>query len=209
MARGSGSFLDAPADEVGRVVPVRCRPWQRWAAVGLAVAVIVAAGIAVGRGLARSPVQASSPLIGRPAPIIGLVGLDGEDVASSDWAGRIYVVNFWASWCLPCRKEAPHLQAFWERHRDEGVMLIGIAFEDEQAKAQEFRDELGLTYPQAMDPTGRAADDFGVVGLPETYVVDQHGVVKAKLVGAVGPTTLDEVLAKVQAGDTYTSTPLP
>ncbi|MBW3645638.1 MAG: TlpA family protein disulfide reductase, partial [Actinobacteria bacterium] len=68
-----------------------------------------------------------------------------------------------------------------------------------------FRDEFGLTFPQAMDPSGRAALDFGVFGIPETYVVDGRGVVMAKLIGAVGPTTLDQVVVQVLQGETFSS----
>jgi cytochrome c biogenesis protein CcmG/thiol:disulfide interchange protein DsbE len=167
--------------------------------------VLVGGGIVAGRGLSRDPRLVDSPLVGKPAPSLALPGLDGSDVASSDYAGRVYVVNFWASWCVPCRAEASRLQQFWERYGPEGVGLVGVVYQDDEDKARAFRDEFGLTFPQAMDQDGRAALDFGVFGIPETFVVDQNGIVKAKLVGAVGPGTLEDVLAQIEAGDTYTS----
>ncbi len=191
--------------EPGFAVPVRGRRSLRWVAVTVALVVIVGGGIVAGRGLSRDPTLVDSPLIGKPAPAFRLAGLDGDSVASADWGGRVYVVNFWASWCVPCRAEAPHLQGFWERHRAEGVVLVGVVYQDGQDEAQAFRDELGLTFPQAMDPTGRTALDFGVFGIPETFVIDERGVVMAKLIGAVGPTTLDDVLAQVREGGTYSS----
>ncbi|MGH9138106.1 MAG: TlpA family protein disulfide reductase [Acidimicrobiales bacterium] len=147
--------------------------------------------------------QIDSPLIERPAPEFALPGLDGGTVSSADFTGRVYVINFWASWCVPCRQEAPHLEAFFQRWSPQ-VGLVGIVYQDRRSDAREFREEFGLSFPQAMDPDGRTAIDFGVFGVPETYVIDERGIVMAKLIGAVGPTTLDEVVAEVIAGATVT-----
>ena len=174
-------------------------------AVGIAVAAVVGWALVAGQQLGRDPSVVKSPLIGRAAPSFSLPGLDGGRVASSDYAGKAYVVNFWASWCVPCREEAPHLQSFSDRWSAEGVSVVGIVYNDDQDKASAFRDEFGLTFPQAMDPGGRAAIDFGVFGVPETYVIDERGVVMAKLIGAVGPTTLDEVLSRIRRGERYTA----
>lgn len=146
-----------------------------------------------------------SPLIGKPAPAFALPALDGGMVRSDQFAGDVLVVNFWASWCVPCREEAPHLEAFSQRWSQRGVHVVGIVYNDTEGKARAFRDEFGLTYPQVMDPDGRAAIDFGVFGVPETFVIDGRGIVMAKLVGAVGPRTLDDVLARIEAGEEVTA----
>jgi cytochrome c biogenesis protein CcmG/thiol:disulfide interchange protein DsbE len=203
---------DAPVPDVASasvpgdlVAPVRRRRWVRWSAITVALAMIVGWAIVAGRGLTRDPTIVDSPLIGKSAPAFSLPGLDGAEVASADYSGRITVVNFWASWCVPCREEAPRLQDFWERRGPQGVGMVGIVYQDDEDSARGFRDEFGLTFPQAVDPGGRIALDFGVFGIPETFVIDEGGVVMAKLIGAVGPDTLDQVLAQVTAGDTYTS----
>lgn len=183
----------------------RRRHYGRWVAIGVAVALVVGWALVAGRQLGRDPTLVKSPLIGRAAPSFSLPGLDGGRVGSADFRGEIYVVNFWASWCVPCREEAPHLQAFYDRWSGDGVQVVGIVYNDQEAKARGFRDEFGLTFPQAMDPGGRAAIDFGVFGVPETFVVDGRGVVMAKLIGAVGPTTLDEVLSRIRRGEQYTA----
>ncbi|MGH9013219.1 MAG: TlpA family protein disulfide reductase [Acidimicrobiia bacterium] len=180
---------------------------MRWTVGSLGVVVLMTTGVVLGRNLGENPDPslARSPLLERPAPQFELPRLDDGMLASADFADRPYVVNFWASWCVPCRAEAPHLQAFAERHTDDGIALVGIVWNDDADDARRFRDEFGLTYPQVTDPGNRTALDYGVFGVPETYVVDQRGVVMAKLVGAVGPTTLDDVLAQVLSGEQFTS----
>lgn len=150
------------------------------------------------------PSLVRSALLGDAAPAFDLEELDGGRVRSADLAGRLYVVNFWASWCVPCRQEAPHLQSFHERWSTRGVEVVGIVWNDTRGDAREFRRQFGLSFPQALDPTGRTAIDFGVFGIPETYLIDAEGIVRAKLTGAIGPGSLDEAMDAVLEGSTYT-----
>lgn len=177
----------------------------RWTILAVAAFLVLFFGFVFGTRFGKDPTLVRSALIGKPAPEFDLPGLDGGRVRSTDLTGRPYVVNFWASWCVPCRKEAPHLRSFSERWAPRGVELVGVVWNDTEGEARKFRDEFGLGFPQAMDQEGRTAIDFGVFGIPETFVVDARGIVMAKLVGAIGPTTLDEVLTQVMAGETYTS----
>lgn len=172
----------------------------RWVALGVGIVAALVVGVLAAVQLG-DPSLADSPLIGKVAPTFDLSSIDGDErVRSADYAGRVYVVNFWASWCVPCREEAPNLQAFYERWSPRGVAVIGIVFNDTEEAAREFRSEFGLTYPQAMDPDFDAGLDFGVAGIPETFVIDERGIVMAKLIGAVGPSTLDDVLQQILAG---------
>ena len=180
------------------------RRWLRWTVATTAVVLVGTWAIVAGSRLGQDPALVESPLLGKPAPSFDLPLLDGGAISSEDLAGEPYVINFWASWCVPCREEAPVLQSFHERWADEGVQVLGVVYQDSGAKAAEFRDEFGLTFPQAMDPGGRTAIDYGVFGIPETYVVDARGLVMAKLVGAVGPGTLDDVLGEIRTGQTVT-----
>lgn len=180
------------------------RRWLRWVVGTVAVIAIGAWALAAGSRLGEDPTLVESPLLGKPAPSFELPLLDGGSISSAELDGQPYVVNFWASWCVPCREEAPVLQSFHERWSDRGVVVLGVVYQDTASKAKDFRDEFRLTFPQALDPGGIAALDFGVFGIPETYVVDSRGIVMAKLIGAVGPNTLDIVLTQIEAGQTVT-----
>jgi cytochrome c biogenesis protein CcmG, thiol:disulfide interchange protein DsbE len=200
--RRAGADTAADVPEVWTARP-RGR-WLRWTLATVALTAVGAWALVAGSRLGQDATQVQSPLLGEPAPSFELPLLDGGTIDSADLQGQAYVVNFWASWCVPCREEAPVLQAFHERWSDRGVRLIGVVYQDTASKAEGFRDEFGLTFPQAVDPDGTTAIDFGVFGIPETYVVDERGIVMAKLVGAVGPTTLDDVLAQIRSGQTVT-----
>ena len=95
-------------------------------------------------------------------------------------------MNFWASWCFPaCYEEAPRLQGVWERYKDCGVVVVGVNIQDQEAAALGFIRKFGQTFPNGMDRTGRISIDLGVYGVPEAFVIDQHGLIRAKYVGTV------------------------
>ena len=192
-------------DEVDTLLARRGSRRWRWGVVAVVVAVVVAWAFVAGRSLGRDPTLVRSALIGKPAPVFDLPTLDGGRIDSAAWRGEIVLVNFWASWCVPCVEEAPELEAFARRTNGTGVRLVGIVYSDERDKAAAFRDRFGLTFPQAMDPGGRTAIDFGVFGVPETYVIGRDGTVMAKLLGGVDATTLEQVVGSVESGRTVST----
>lgn len=136
-----------------------------------------------------------SPLIGRSAPTVQGTTLSARPFDSATYDGRWLVVNFFATWCGPCIKEHPELVAFEEAHAETGdANVVSIVFEDDEAGVQEFFDREGGEWPVVFAESTVVAD-WGVVGVPETYVVDPRGVVVAKLVGGVTQRILDDVLA--------------
>jgi cytochrome c biogenesis protein CcmG/thiol:disulfide interchange protein DsbE len=147
---------------------------------------MVLAGV-LGFGLSRDPGVLRSPLVGRPAPGFSLRTLDGEDVVRlSDLRGQVVVVNFWASWCQACRVEHPALVEAWERYRDQGVVFLGITFQDPPSASRAYLEELGGGWPILEDPGSVAAIAFGVFGVPETFVIGKDGRVGDRHVGPVG-----------------------
>ncbi|HVM25522.1 MAG TPA: redoxin domain-containing protein [Candidatus Limnocylindrales bacterium] len=144
-------------------------------------------------GFGRDPRVIESPLIGRPAPAWTTETLDGGQLSSAELTGRPYVVNFWASWCVPaCVDEHPVLAAAHAEHGDR-LTLVGVLFDDRPDDARRFLDRYGdAGYRHVLDERGRISIDFGVVGPPETFFVDAEGIVRAKM---TGPLT-DDVMAR-------------
>lgn len=124
------------------------------------------------------------------APHFALERLDGTGTLSLDeLAGKAVVVNFWASWCIPCKDEAPVLQDTYERYRDQGLVVLGIDAQDFRKDARRFAERFGLTYPLVYDGKGSTLGKWGVTGFPETFFVDRSG----KLVGEriAGPVDIE------------------
>jgi cytochrome c biogenesis protein CcmG/thiol:disulfide interchange protein DsbE len=109
------------------------------------------------------------------------------------------VVNFWASWCGPCRREQPGLQRLWQEYRDRGVQFVGVNFKDDPAAARAYVEEFGVTYPSVTDPSAVLAHRFGVPYIPTT-ILAEHGEMDYRLLGAQTETTLRRYLEELLAG---------
>jgi cytochrome c biogenesis protein CcmG/thiol:disulfide interchange protein DsbE len=137
-------------------------------------------------GFRTDPRAVPSPLVGRPAPAFALTTFDGKAVSLESHRGKVVVLNFWASWCYPaCYEEAPVLEAGWRRFQSLGVVVLGVAIQDKDPASREFIQRFGLTFPNAPDRSGKVSIDYGVYGVPETFVIDRRGVIRRKHVGAV------------------------
>ncbi len=150
------------------------------------------------QGFGRDPRQVASPLIERPAPTWSLTTLDGETLTSDDLAGRPYVVNFWASWCIPaCVDEHPILAAAHD-DLDDAVTIVGVLYQDAPDDARGFLDRYGdAGYTHLVDERGALAIDYGVTGPPETFFVDADGIVRERERGPLTDADLAEHMAAI------------
>jgi cytochrome c biogenesis protein CcmG/thiol:disulfide interchange protein DsbE len=132
-----------------------------------------------------------------PAPQFALARLDAPGkLKLASLRGKVVVLNFWASWCAPCKSEAPRLEAAWRRYRGRGVVVIGVDGQDFSGDAKRFIRKHGITYPNVHDGPGNIGTKYGVTGFPETYFVDRGG----RLVGdrVVGEVSADKLTAGIQ-----------
>jgi cytochrome c biogenesis protein CcmG/thiol:disulfide interchange protein DsbE len=111
--------------------------------------------------------------------------LDGSEITLSDLRGQVVVLNFWASWCAPCRREAPAFQHVWETTHDQGVVFVGVTYHDVPDASLSFIEEYRITYPNGADEMGRISSAYGVSAVPETYVIDREGRLAWSQIGEV------------------------
>jgi cytochrome c biogenesis protein CcmG/thiol:disulfide interchange protein DsbE len=126
------------------------------------------------------------------APTFSITTLDGAIVTSSDLRGKVVLVNFWATWCLPCRAEMPLLEGMWKRHKGDGFVLLGFSTDRSGAGGvREFLTERGITYPVAIVGQDVEAAFGGVRGIPTSFLLDSAGRVRHRVVGPLAPATLE------------------
>lgn len=117
------------------------------------------------------------PLEAGFAPQFELKTFNGETVRLADLRGKAVVINFWASWCIPCRDEAPALQAMWEKYKAQGVVVLGVDYVDTESEAKKFIAEFGQTYPNGPDLGTQISQKYKITGVPETYFITREGQV--------------------------------
>lgn len=169
-----------------------------WTPVLVLIILVVVFGLRLAAG---EPTQ-ESPLLDGPAPVFTLVDLDDGSVFSLDDArGRIVVLNFWASWCPPCRDEHPALVAVANTYPD--VQFVGVTHQDDPDASRRFLDDLGrgATTRYLEDPGSAVGIQYGIFGLPETFLIDASGVVVGKITGPADIGTLIAVVDMVRAGE--------
>lgn len=180
----------APAAEADRL------PARRWLATLLVYGGVIALLSLLGWGLMQvNSGQVDSGL----APDFTLTSFEGETITLSELRGQPVIVNFWASWCPPCREEAPYLEASWRKYKDQGVVFIGVDYADTESKALAYIEEFDITYFNGPDIGTRISQAYRMDGVPETYFVAKNGELRGVHIGPLQPPQLDEKIEELLA----------
>jgi cytochrome c biogenesis protein CcmG/thiol:disulfide interchange protein DsbE len=172
---------------------------------GLFVTALVVV-VVLAKGLQIDQTKIPSTIIGKPAYPFRVDWIQGQEhlpnAGESSFRmehliGKPVVLNFWASWCVSCREEARELEAFWTKHKPDGVLVVGIAIQDTQEAAAKFAEYYGKTYLLGLDTDGKVSIDYGVTGVPETFIINRKGEVVHKEVGPVTAAMLEKYLPEI------------
>jgi len=144
--------------------------------------------------------KGDGPGIGAPAPAFALLDTGGKPVHLSDFRGRVVLVNFWATWCPPCRKEFPELAKAYDEHNGD-LVVVGVDLQENAGEVRKFADEYGAKFPIVIDVDASVSKAYRVIGLPSSYFIDQQGILRDQFFGPLSRKTLDEKIEKTrQAG---------
>ena len=168
----------------------------------LTAALGVSQWLAARREAARTLAQQSRPALTGPsqsvAPDLELIGLDGARVSLEDLRGKVVLLNFWATWCPPCKAEMPDLEALQREYgAAQDFVVLGVNFEEAAAPVETFVHERGLSFPILLDPHGKAADSLGVRGLPASFIIDRAGYIRDAWNGQIAREAMRARLARV------------
>lgn len=170
--RGVGDTGSAEAD-------TGTGPGHRWLGLGLAllpILLVLAVGLLLVLSLDSSP-AAGAATPGREAPDFEFASFEGDRVALADLRGKAVVLNFWASWCVPCRAEMPYFESTYQAYKDRGVVFVGLAMQDRPEDSRAFLEELAVSYPNGSDEGSDISLRYGVAGLPTTVFIAPDGKV--------------------------------
>jgi cytochrome c biogenesis protein CcmG, thiol:disulfide interchange protein DsbE len=160
--------------------------------LGIGFLLIVPVIAILASGFGNDPRAVPSMLEEKPAPAFSLVDLEGQQVSLESLRGQPLVLNFWSTWCLPCKQEHPLLQ---QAQRDNpNIRFLGVLYSDKPEPARRYLKKVGAAYPTLVDENNRVAIDYGVAGVPETFFVDRKGQILAKWVGPLSWPTLQSKL---------------
>lgn len=139
----------------------------------------------------------SAVALGKIAPEIMLPNLQGKVEKLSDYRGKAVLINFWASWCLPCREEMPDLEGVYQEFKEEGLVVLGVNLQEDRRTVGEFVSRFGLSFSFLVDTSGEVAEKYNVLSLPTSYFIDREGIVRDLNVGALRRETLVRKLRRI------------
>jgi peroxiredoxin len=166
-----------------RIARNLARSFHRFILSALGTLLIAAAGSVSAADL-FSKLGVDVPKVRLEAPALALDRLDGGKAGLTDFTGKVVLLNFWATWCAPCREEMPAMQRLWERYREQGLVIVAVsADKGERKKVVSFVDKLALGFPILLDPEGDVRNRYEVVGLPMSYLIGRDGKISGRVIG--------------------------
>jgi peroxiredoxin len=139
-----------------------------------------------------------------PAPPFSLTGINGKPLNLADYKGKVVLLDFWATWCAPCKVEIPHFIAMQNKYGAQGLQIIGLSIDDEAKPVRQFYQKMGMNYPVALADETLAGQYGGILGLPIAFIIDRDGRITAKHVGETSPEVFEkEVTALLQGSRQY------
>jgi cytochrome c biogenesis protein CcmG/thiol:disulfide interchange protein DsbE len=146
----------------------------------------------------------SGPSTAAPAPDFELTTFEDQVITLSELRGKVVLVNFWASWCIPCEDEAKDLEQVWQEYKDRGVVVLGVNYTDTQPAALDYLSRLGITYPNGPDRGSRISREYGLVGVPETVLIDQSGTVVGLTLNSGSGPEVARITGPIVQGSSFT-----
>ena len=142
-------------------------------------------------GTSTATGRSGKELVGKKTPFFVAPKVGGQLISLEDYKERPLILNFWASWCPPCRDETPGMERVWRKYKDEGVIILGINVQDGEKEAERYISEFGVTFSNALDLDGSITVDYGITGLPVTFFINKKGFVIGRWVGSISEEKLD------------------
>ncbi len=169
-------------------------PAHKW---GVVIAWVLVLGLLLLLGVSLIRTQEGPIGVGDKVPNLTLTTFDGELISFDDLAGKVVVINFWASWCKTCEQEAAELEQAYQIYKDEGVVFLGVDYVDTETEARAYLEKFGVTYPNGPDLGTRISQAFRIRGVPETYIIGPDGRLAAVKIGPY--TSLEQIQSQIEA----------
>ena len=161
------------------------------------ILILVAGLLVLGWLVLRRPSVTQPATALRPAPDFSLTDLSGRNLRLSDYRGKVVVLDFWATWCDPCKQEIPHFIEMQSKYASQGLQVLGVSMDDDEPPVRQFQQQFRMNYPVALGSPELADQYGGILGLPITFVIDRNGRIAARHVGATDASVVEAEIRRL------------